>query len=215
MPFCVNCGNENPVGIRFCSKCGTEQVATLMGCSNCGKTLEENEKFCSDCGTSSTSTVEPKTESKPKKDNLTPEGRKIISGGPKPDQVKSQPTSPPPVTPTAQKKKKGCMGCMGKSLIGVFILLIVGVVIIWNLPEDEENIVSDTNIPGIVDIEPRDVKSETGWNSDENLGLEIPVKFKGKPVSKELQTVSEENPVATFKKVIIDFEVLPFTIVPE
>ena len=93
MPFCPNCGNENPAGTRFCSKCGTEQVAIKANCPNCGKPLADNEKFCSGCGTlvsarpagNEAKTVKPEPEEKEGK--YTKEGRKIIDAGPKPNQL--------------------------------------------------------------------------------------------------------------------------------
>jgi len=189
MPFCTSCGKDNAVGAKFCASCGKEQVGNFANCSNCGKALEENEKFCSGCGTPVASTINPKSQTKLKKDKFTPEGRKIISGGPKPDQVKSQviSTPPPPVTPTPQKKKKGCMGCLGKSLLGILVLLIVGVVIIWNLPDDEENKLIGTNIPGIVDVEPEDV-SHLPENRKEAANKSIKVKTKSRPLEKLVNT---------------------------
>lgn len=142
MPFCSNCGNEVKADTTFCGGCGTKQVTSPANCGNCGQTLEEHEKFCSACGTSAEAVpkpkVEPQPEPKPKEEKPTKEGRKIISGGPKPTANKQASPPPPPATPT-KKKKKGCMGCLGKSLLGILVLLIVGVVIIWNLPDDEEN----------------------------------------------------------------------------
>lgn len=143
MPFCTNCGNENPVGVRFCSKCGKEQLITAASCPKCGKTLEENEKFCSGCGTPVTSeptkkeskTVEPKPVEK--KGKFTKEGRKIIDAGPKPNQFKPKPHVPPPPISRSKKKKRSFMGCLGKSLLILLGVLIIGVVIIWNLPDDE------------------------------------------------------------------------------
>lgn len=116
MQFCVNCGNENSVGVRFCSKCGAEQVATLVDCSNCGKTLEENEKFCSGCGTPAGEKTapkpktEPQPEPKPKEENRTKEGRKIISGGPKPTTNKQTSLVTPATCNTHSKEKKGLHG---------------------------------------------------------------------------------------------------------
>lgn len=194
MPFCVNCGNENPVDVRFCSKCGTEQIAIKSNCSSCGKELEVNEKFCSACGTPAgeRAASKPKPESqpppKPKAEKRTKEGRKIITGGPKPPTNKQASPPPTPVKPI-QKKKKGCMGCLGKSLLGLLVLFIVGVVIIWNLPDDEENVLTDTNIPGIVDIEPGDV-SHLPENREAAAAKAINVKTKGRLLEKQVQTDS-------------------------
>jgi len=165
MPFCSNCGNENPVGVRFCSKCGTEQVTIAANCPNCGKTLEGNEKFCSGCGAPVFSEpikneVKPvKPESTEKEGKFTKEGRKIIDAGPKPNQFKPKPHVPLPPTSKHQKKKRSFMGCLGKMLLIILILMIVGVVIIWNLADEKDNKLTDTDIPGIVDI-----KQEKGKN---------------------------------------------------
>ncbi len=177
MPFCSNCGNKNPVGARFCSKCGKEQVALKPNCPNCGKILETNVKFCPDCGTSITAgpinneanTVKPECIKKAGK--FTKEGRKIIDAGPKPNQTRTRKTVPPTKPPSAPKKKKrSFLGCLGKSLLILFALIVVGVIIILILPDsDKENKLTNTNIPGIVDIKPKKESNsnETHINTNE------------------------------------------------
>jgi len=134
-------------------------------CTNCGASLKENENFCSTCGTKVVGEVTPAPDKKREVSTptqpvvekptgqYTKEGRKIIDGGPKPEQSQPASTTPPISTPP-KKKKRGCLGCLGKSILIILVLMIVGVVIIWNLPDDEEEELTDTNIPGIVDIKP-------------------------------------------------------------
>ena len=169
MAFCSKCGNELSGNTRFCGKCGKDQTASQALCTKCGEELDENEKFCSACGTAVVGIVDPKPEvQKPaepeaeKKKELTKEGRKIISGSPKSEENKQAPQPPPPsVNKPREKKKRSFLGCLGKSLLILFAILFVGVVIIWNLPEDEEFEPTDLDIPGIVDIEPEaDRKSD-------------------------------------------------------
>lgn len=141
MSFCTSCGKEIKAGLRFCNFCGKEQIVSAAVCSKCGKMLEENEKFCFNCGTPANAFQEaPKSGNQPKAPKLTREGRKIIDAGPKPALSKSNKTIlPPPVAPISKKEKKGCMGCLGKSLLGILVLLIVGVVIIWYLSDEDSN----------------------------------------------------------------------------
>jgi membrane protease subunit (stomatin/prohibitin family) len=64
---CPNCGNKNPVSLKFCGNCGTslvppakiicqecktENPATMKFCGNCGKPLTmKTETTCAKCGT--------------------------------------------------------------------------------------------------------------------------------------------------------------------
>jgi uncharacterized protein YpmS len=99
-------------------------------CTSCGKALEGNEKFCSSCGTSVTGKkTQTATEPKPEEPKYTQEGRKIITGGPKPGAParNAQPTNvtrPP-------KKKKGCLGCLLKSILILIVLLIALVAVLY------------------------------------------------------------------------------------
>lgn len=171
MPFCTNCGNENPPGSRFCGNCGTRQNTNGETCSSCGKTLEENEKFCSSCGTPvKNDPPKPPSQPTPEEPKLTKEGRKIISGVPKPNQDKKAPTPHP-----MKKKEKNKGGCFFRTLlillsivlISALLIVVVNVLFVENdetpatTAEKIENTgnggLTGTNIPGIVDIEPGDV----------------------------------------------------------
>ena len=223
MPFCTQCGNELSAGARFCGKCGKDQLVGQNQCPKCGKELEENEKFCSGCGTPVTSKGEPKTEpqkptpTEPKEEKFTKEGRKIISGGPKSIQQKQvTPPTPPPNIPS-KKKKKGCRGC---AITGVIILaaLIVLTMLVYSRVSDwwheykadqgiELNI---DGVDGIVDIEEGDVSHLPEYRTktsdgDVDFGIDIPISLKGKSITKESVKVSENNTVANFKKVKVDF----------
>ncbi|WP_372649048.1 zinc-ribbon domain-containing protein [Draconibacterium sp.] len=95
-------------------------------CSNCGKEITDGARFCGSCGTSlkgenAVSSPEPKTE-EPK---YTKEGRKIITGGPKPPLNKQAAYQPPPQN--RQKNKRGCLGCLLKSIL-ILIVLLIGLV---------------------------------------------------------------------------------------
>lgn len=75
MPFCDQCGAENPTGARFCDQCGTPMLLTTptMGavpppvapppampapsavphtpsCPNCGASVIAGQAFCDECG---------------------------------------------------------------------------------------------------------------------------------------------------------------------
>ncbi|WP_297085865.1 zinc ribbon domain-containing protein [uncultured Draconibacterium sp.] len=222
MPFCTNCGKEISEGAKFCGSCGSPQESNPNSCKKCGKVLEENEKFCSACGTPVTTTSkaapdsqkQPEPKPEPPKQKLTKEGRKIISGGPKPEQnMKGNPTPPPPINTPPPKKKKGCRGC---AITAIFILavLIVLTMLMYNkvsnwwqnldTEQTSENILDTEGVDGIVDIEPEKTRSKQSKSSTE-VGIKIPVNIKGKPITKESLKVSAENTVAKFKKVKVDF----------
>ena len=59
MAACINCGNQNPVGLSFCTSCGKPLVApaplppaAVVGrtCPACGASVPEAVKFCIKCG---------------------------------------------------------------------------------------------------------------------------------------------------------------------
>lgn len=184
MPFCTSCGKEITTGAKFCSSCGKEQISITPGCSNCGKELGENEKFCSDCGTPVVKNTErkvkdkEKSEPKPKEEDRTPEGRKIIKATTKPPAQKKQaPASKRTAAPTKRpptNKKKSPVGCFFRTLLILISIVVVSALIIvvvnvffieddgvktnttqeFNAANNED--LTDTNIPGIVDIEPGD-----------------------------------------------------------
>ncbi|WP_346859222.1 zinc ribbon domain-containing protein [uncultured Draconibacterium sp.] len=184
MPFCTSCGKEITTGAKFCSSCGKEQISGTPQCSNCGKELGENEKFCSDCGTPVVKNTEKKvqdktkSEPKPKEEDRTPEGRKIIKAATKaPVQMKQAPTAKRANAPTKRppkNKKRSPVGCFFRtlfiliSIVAVSALIIV-VVNVFFIEDDgaktntaqeynaaKNDGLTDTNIPGIVDIEPGD-----------------------------------------------------------
>ncbi len=165
-------------------------------CSNCGSEIGKNEKFCSVCGTKVISEeVKPlqKEVAEPvqtppenmKKGKYTKEGKKIIDSGPRPDgyaqNIKSQKVK--------KKKKGGCLRFFLRTVLILFILMIIGVVIIWNLPDDE-NTISNENL------------NETTISQQNSVKMKVVDK---KPVSNKKSTVSAENPVAVLGEVKLDF----------
>ncbi len=172
MPFCAQCGNELSAGVRFCGKCGKDQLMSQNQCPKCGKELEDNEKFCSGCGTPVAEKVEPKTVNpkqippEPKEEKFTKEGRKIISGGPKPDQNKQVTPPPPPIAGVqTKKKKKGCRGCAITSILILAVLIVVTMLVYnrvsdwWHNYKVEQGFekLDTEGVDGIVDIEEGDV----------------------------------------------------------
>jgi len=112
-------------------------------CSNCGNEIAEGVKFCTSCGTSiseDSGQVKP-APPKPSGTEYTPEGRKIIKGGPKP--TYSQYTAPQQRTQVRPKKEKsGLMGCLAISLV-VIAGLIVGGALLFNYASDWFGIMKD------------------------------------------------------------------------
>lgn len=170
MPFCTNCGNNIVTEVKFCPSCGAIVVQTKQ--------------------------KQPQTVVNKKEERFTKEGRKIIDAGPKPGQ--NQPTSllPPPISKPPKKKKKGCLGCLGKSLLIIFVLLIVGVIIIWNIPDDWlEESVSETGeqITTPVNFEKLNVdlgfsKAVVGDLKQNGIQLDIPKKTFDQKIQLQVKT---------------------------
>nr|WP_319271187.1 zinc ribbon domain-containing protein [uncultured Draconibacterium sp.] len=223
MPFCTQCGNELSVGARFCGKCGKDQLAGQNQCANCGNELEENEKFCSGCGTPVVEKAERKTAPKKqrtaqsKEEKFTKEGRKIISGGPKSVQNKQAIPPPTSVNTKQKKKKKGCRGCAITSIIILAVLIVLTMLVYGKISDwwqeyyaDQDIELNTEGVDGIVDIEEGDVSHlpENRTKASEknaDFGIDIPITTKWKSIKKESLKVSENNTVANFEKVKVDF----------
>ena len=158
--YCSNCGTEISEGASFCGACG-EKVTSIKTninvCSNCGCSLKNADKYCPECGTHipDKSKTSKNLEVKNEKSTIS-EKRKVIAT------TKTEPI---------KKKKRSFLGCLGKSLLAIFLILVIGIVIIWNLPDDYvDTTIDTTNVPGIVDIEDDVVNYETQDkdNSSEN-----------------------------------------------
>lgn len=125
MAHCSNCGSEIIAGAAFCGSCGMAQINKPSNCSKCGKVIEENEKFCSGCGTPATKITNEKVK--------TQQPTKLKAKEEKSTQKHNAPSS---VTKT---KKNSFLGCLKKTVLAILAILIVGFVIIWNLPDDNKD----------------------------------------------------------------------------
>ncbi len=235
MNYCTKCGQPVAEGAKFCNHCGApvNTGGTKPVCPKCGHPLEANEKFCSVCGapvqTEKVPPAKPPTPSMPpqpekkKKAQYTKEGRKIIDSGPKPasgpgSPPKSRPTRKPAArnsaAPPAKKKKNGCLGCLGKSIIGILALLVIGIAIIYFLPDDQQKESLETGSSGIIanrkntrkkydksNLKTRAVLIETTVNTDtaevfirasDNISLVLPIALLDN--SKDL-TVKKLDPI--------------------
>ena len=209
MAFCTSCGNVISPGARFCGNCGHEQIPDSLKCANCGTELEEGAKFCASCGTSVDAKKEPaakKVENKTVK-KATASGKKIIDAGPKTKPIRKS-TKASSVKSGNTKKKSG-IGCFFRTLfilfsvVAVAALLIVVVNVLFI--DNEENTITssqqvedkndtgltDTNIPGIVDIEPGDVSHlpENRTQQAEQIRMEPIV--EAADIKKAAKTVEE------------------------
>jgi len=207
MPFCTKCGNELSSGASFCGKCGKEQLAVQNMCSKCGKELEVHEKFCSGCGTPTASNVEPKPGSKKqpepetkKEEKFTKEGRKIISGGPKPEQNnQSTPQPPQPSGLPTKKKNKGCRGCAITTVIILAGLIVVTMLVYnrisdwWQDYKTEQGIetLDAEGVDGIVDIEEGDVSHLPENRKGEAEILKSKPIVEGKDIKKAAKLVED------------------------
>lgn len=172
MPFCTSCGNELETGMKYCNSCGKQ--------------------------------INPKTEPSKKEtqktanDEYTPEGRKIIKGGPKPvqnnRQAQTRKSSPP------EKKKKGFLGCFIVVLV-IAVLLIVGGVKLFDFAK---NLYHETFSGDEKPLTENSATSEGGM-------LSIPEKktkttfSKKKALKSEFKQLNIDNTVAKFDQVSIDF----------
>jgi len=214
MVFCTNCGKELSAGAKFCNSCGKEQILSENSCSKCGKILEENEKFCSGCGTQVEHKTEPKAEpqvqaetEQEQKEQFTKEGRKIITGGPKPEQ---NPPVPPPIQ--AQKKKKsGCRGCLIAFLIFLLVVIIIGAagVFILNKITDGEIIEKFREGYNSTKSEQTDIENESPVNNISTpAALEKPVKIKEnksvKQIASAVEDVFEKSDTTLLKQLLTE-----------
>ncbi len=156
--FCSNCGAKISEGASFCGACG-EKVplikTTKNVCFNCGCSVKADDKFCPECGTHIIDKISSTMDSRVLAKNIrTSESEEVITS--KNNQSKN-------------RKKRSFIGCLGKSLLVIISILIIGIVIIWNLPEEDNETTIDTSIPGIVDIE--DDKDSKDVRDNENSSI--------------------------------------------
>lgn len=160
--YCSNCGAKITEGASFCGTCG-EKVPLIKAennvCLNCGYAVKTDDKFCPECGTHITYKSNTSKDLEVKKEDSTISEKKELIASKKTEPIK--------------KKKRSFLGCLGKSLLVIILILIIGIVIIWNLPDDDiDKTIDTTNIPGIVDIEDTeddDVNQDD--KSDENSSI--------------------------------------------
>ena len=163
MPFCTNCGNEIANKARFCGSCGSEQNSGVNTCIYCGSTNETGEKFCSSCGTSlKNEKAPPVLESVTEEPKYTKEGRKIINGGPKPQQNKQAAHQPPIQNQT--KKKKGCLGCLLKTILIAIVLLVALIAVLYFTTDWWDEYKSET------------LSEQTVGQASDNTTKNVPVK---------------------------------------
>jgi hypothetical protein len=118
MPYCTNCGSEIKENVNFCPSCGAKL--------NIGEKTEVPAT-----SSPSPSVTPPETTPKKREGKYTKEGRKIIDSGPHPQQNHVN-------TPVKKKKKRGCLGCLGKGLLIFLGVLIIGILIIILMPDTSE-----------------------------------------------------------------------------
>jgi uncharacterized Zn finger protein (UPF0148 family) len=141
--YCSNCGAKVIEEASFCGECGEKLIFKKIinnVCFNCGCSLKNADKYCPECGTHipDKSNISKNLEVKNEKSTIS-EKRKVIA---------TKKTEP------IKKKKRSFLGCLGKSLLAIFLILVIGIVIIWNFPGDDlDTTIDTTNIPGIVDVE--------------------------------------------------------------
>jgi len=123
MKHCSNCGNEIIAGAAFCGSCGTPQENNPSSCSKCGKEVEGNEKFCSGCGTPVTKITNEAVKTQP------------------PAKSKEKKSTQKYNTPSSvtKPKKNRFLGCLKKTVLAIIAILIIGFVIIWNLPDNKKD----------------------------------------------------------------------------
>jgi RNA polymerase subunit RPABC4/transcription elongation factor Spt4 len=210
MPFCANCGKEIPPGARFCGNCGTEQNTIQASCPKCGKMLEQNEKFCSACGTPvKNDPPKPSSQPKPEEPKLTKEGRKIISGGPKPNQGRKAPAASISTKKTTDKKSKSGVGCFFPTLLILFSVVLISALLIFvvnvffvennetpattseKTEKEDNNGLTGTDIPGIVDIKPGDVSHLPENRNKTTEQIPATTFEEGKALKKSVESVEK------------------------
>ncbi|MGQ8335784.1 zinc-ribbon domain-containing protein [Sunxiuqinia sp. A32] len=145
MAFCTNCGNKVDDGVRFCNSCGAEISGNIKPQSPAHKPLA-------------------------KEDEYTPEGRKIIKGGPKPTQNYSQRSPAYTPHPKEINSKKGYVGCLIAMLILAVILTVGGIKLfksaggwfddLFSGNKTEQLAITDREIPKTQALKTEKVKTE-------------------------------------------------------
>lgn len=193
MPFCTKCGKENPPGARFCGDCGSALIAGRGSCGHCGKPLDPKEKFCSACGTPvNKEPPNPSLRAEAEEPKEIRESRKNTISEPA-----ARPTDrgeePPLVPPVHQRKKKGCMSRIFRFFALLLLLLAAVVIVLYFLPDPvpEGGGLTNTDIPGIVDIEPGDV-SHLPENRDKLHGQPSPGSFTEERALKDATRMVEK-----------------------
>ncbi len=169
-------------------------------CTNCGAALNNGVKFCPSCGAKvfgdkdqisvKESSVAKKQilpeEPEKREQKTTKEGKKIIGSVPRPQQTNN------PVKNKKQKKKGGCLRFFLKTVLVLFILMVIGVVIIYFLPDNRDvsrlvkklpNIEKRQDINVDVGVEGRNI----GNSEKNNFQIEIPKNTFEKSVKLEVK----------------------------
>lgn len=147
---CLNCGNTLSNEALFCSSCGQKVINTsekikieTNNCPKCNRPFEKDEKFCVECGT-------PINEITQKNSDIQEQTQQSTI---------SKSIQPP------KKKKRSFFGCLGRILLFIITILIIGIVIIWNLPDDYFD-ESNGNTTNSIEIENKTNSDETSINSN-------------------------------------------------
>ncbi len=175
MPYCTECGNSIPDNVNFCPSCGAKL------------------NFQIEISVQETSPIPPSDPSvKPEQVKSIKGGRKIIDSGPRPGQ-----NNPNIQTLVKKKKKRGCLGCLGKGLLIFLGILIIGFVIILLIPDSSEVDRLVNELPTVQ--KGQEIKEEIGVKSvkignleDNNIQLSIPEKtFDKSHVKIDINEVSD------------------------
>lgn len=140
--------------MEYCPKCGKSLNAKDVFCVNCGFKIIDKKSITSD----SVSKKDTNSMSKEQKGKFTKEGRKIISGGPKPIQKYKAPSN------VQKPKKNKLLGYIKKTVLTILALFIVIFFLILILPED-----NDTEKSTIVKEDATEIENKETVNSKETV----------------------------------------------
>lgn len=192
--YCSTCGAKISQKARFCGECGSkiERITESpenksKQCSNCNYTSEGDEIYCPDCGI------------------------KLIGEGKENERSKQE--QPPPIkkvsepeakatTKPVKKKKGGCVRVFLKIVLGLFAILVVGSVILYNLGDGEDTSGSEATSDFNVDQGVGTVDSNYETKRKISISLKEPKSLK--KAAANMEAIFKEADTTQLKLLLTD-----------
>ena len=199
--YCAECGKPLEEGSAFCGACGTKVIQehatleiTINHCTQCAYTTEDPAKFCPQCGAKMSSAVDQVTitQERPESTTTIPSLDNAAKKAKTAPKRKNKPQNKSSDKTFKTQKKDGFFRKLGRAALWVFCLLILSTTILY--------FIGDNASDSTLDYE--DYSSEFKDNESRDPQVPTPTdnaKFKDSKI------VSEDNPIANFENVKVDF----------